>query len=128
MASADWLRSPWMIESLGTIALKYISAYVRMSRLAMQELYFERALCSDEVVAGLRAQPVESVRQIAQSICMLGLPAITLVGPVSTPILQATYDMLVDFGETPTIPVTSNGHSVPLPAQLSANNEHVIRA
>jgi predicted Zn-dependent peptidase len=104
------------------------SAYVRMSRLAMQELYFERALCSDEVVAGLRAQPVESVRQIAQSICMLGLPAITLVGPVSTPILQATYDMLVDFGETPTIPVTSNGHSVPLPAQLSANNEHVIRA
>jgi predicted Zn-dependent peptidase len=75
------------------------SAYVRMSRLGLQELYFERALSSGEVASGLKRQSPEMIRQIAGQTFGSGLPAIALVGPVTEELLQSVGDMLSDFGE-----------------------------
>lgn len=74
------------------------SAYVRMSRLALQELYFGRPVPSQEVVDGLRAQSPEDIQHIAQSTLDTGMPTIAMVGPVSDPLLQAIENMLADFG------------------------------
>lgn len=75
------------------------SAYVRMSRLGLQELYFRRKIFSDEVVNGLKHQSPEMIRQIAQQVFNTGLPTIALVGPVTEKLLQAVGDMLADFGQ-----------------------------
>ncbi len=77
------------------------SAYVRMSRLALQELYFKRIVSGDAVIAGLRLQTPEAIQQIASEICGGKLPTVALVGPVSEPLLQAVGNMLSDFGEPP---------------------------
>jgi predicted Zn-dependent peptidase len=79
------------------------SAYVRMSRLALQEYYFGKLLSSDEVTAGLREQTEESIHQAAQSALAGGLPAIALVGPISEAVLNGVGEMLSQFGETPTL-------------------------
>lgn len=83
------------------------SAYVRMSRLGLQELYFKRTLSSDEVVSGLKHQSPEMMRQIAQQVFNTGLPTIALVGPVTEKMLQAVGQMLVDFGEPAELAFTS---------------------
>lgn len=75
------------------------SAYVRMSRLVLQELYFGRPVPSEEVVAGLRDQSPEAIREVAQQVFSSGLPTIALVGPVSEELLAAVSEMLADFGQ-----------------------------
>jgi len=86
------------------------SAYVRMSRLALQELYFHRDVPSDEVIAGLQNQSYETVRQVGLQLLEAGLPTIALVGPVTSPLLQAVTAMLSDFGGQPqVILVSKNG-------------------
>jgi predicted Zn-dependent peptidase len=75
------------------------SAYVRMSRLALQELYFDRAVPSHEVTEALRTQSPEAVQTVAQETLNAGLPTISLVGAVSEELLQAVGAMLADFGE-----------------------------
>lgn len=79
------------------------SAYVRMSRLALQELYFKDIVSSDQVITGLRSQSPESVQHVAQQTCNAGLPTIALVGPVNESLLESVIAMLTDFGGTPTI-------------------------
>ena len=74
-----------------------------MSRLALQELYFKRALSSHEVTEGLRAQSPQTTRQLAIDTYSAGLPTIALVGPVSDELLQAVGNMLNDFGQTSNI-------------------------
>lgn len=78
------------------------SAYVRMSRLALQEHYFGHAVTSDEVVAGLEAQQLAEVKQVAEQAFNTGMPTIALVGPVSEQISEAVCGMLADFGGPPT--------------------------
>jgi predicted Zn-dependent peptidase len=85
------------------------SAYVRMSRLALQELYFKQIVSSDAVIDGLMKQSTESVRQIARETADSGLPTIALVGPVSEELLQQVGAMLSDFGGTPLLTYASNG-------------------
>lgn len=75
------------------------SAYVRMSRLALQEKYFRRAVPSDEVIAGLSDLQPEEVREVACETFSIGLPTIALVGPVSDKLLKDVETMLSDFGE-----------------------------
>ncbi|MGF1505882.1 MAG: M16 family metallopeptidase [Anaerolineae bacterium] len=77
------------------------SAYVRMSRLALQELYFGRTLPSAEISKGLEAQTPDKVQQAAQQCLQAGLPCIALVGPVNDPMLTEVGGMLTDFGGTP---------------------------
>lgn len=74
------------------------SAYVRMSRRALQEFYFRDPVPSQNVITGLRSQSLEAVQQVAQQTCHVGLPTLALVGPVSDPLLRAVVDMLADFG------------------------------
>jgi predicted Zn-dependent peptidase len=75
------------------------SAYVRMSRLGLQELYFGRPISSDEVTNELQRQSPVMVRQVAQQTFNTGLPTIAMVGPITEDLLQAVGDMLSDFGE-----------------------------
>lgn len=77
------------------------SAYVRMSRLALQEYYFSHAITSDDVTQGLRAQSPKSIQEIAWKMLSEGLPATALVGPVSDELLEAVCAMFADFGEAP---------------------------
>jgi predicted Zn-dependent peptidase len=92
------------------------SAYVRMSRLALQELYFQQAVTSEEVVAGLRSLSLETIRLTAQRVFAAGVPSMALVGPVSEPLLEAVGDMLCDFGGNPTLACAPRG--LPDPATL----------
>ncbi len=85
------------------------SAYVRMSRLALQELYFKQIVSSDAVIDGLQSQPADTVRQIAGEMIDKGLPTIALVGPVSEELLQQVGAMLSDFGGTPLLTYAPNG-------------------
>ncbi len=75
------------------------SAYVRMSRLALQELYFGEAVSSQQVIDDLRAQSPEAIQRAAASVAGAGLPVISLVGPVSQELLAQVSAMLSDFGE-----------------------------
>lgn len=75
------------------------SAYVRMSRLALQEFYFKKPISSDEVTKALRIQSPEAIQQVAQETFMTGLPAAALVGPVSEELLAAAGELFTDFGE-----------------------------
>jgi len=75
------------------------SAYVRMSRLGLQELYFGRPISSTEVTDELKRQSPEMVRQVAQQTFNTGLPTIAMVGPITEQLLQAVGEMLSDFGE-----------------------------
>jgi predicted Zn-dependent peptidase len=79
------------------------SAYVRMSRLALQELYFKGIVPGEKVIAGLRLQSPETIQKIACELCSRQLPTVALVGPVSEQLLQGVRDMLGDFGEPPTM-------------------------
>lgn len=79
------------------------SVYVRMSRLALQELYFHQAIASDKVIAGLKGQSPEAIRQAAIETFAAGLPTLALVGPVSEELLNAIGKMLSDFGAPPTL-------------------------
>lgn len=79
------------------------SAYVRMSRLALQELYFNQPVPSQDVIAGLNHQSPDAIRAVARQVLEHGLPAIALVGPVTEPVLDAVGSMLADFGEPPTL-------------------------
>jgi predicted Zn-dependent peptidase len=92
------------------------SAYVRMSRLALQELYFRRAVPSDEVIAGLRSQSAEGVQQAAIAAFSAGLPTIALTGPITEDLLQAVGGMLADFGGQPTLELVSEEAPVSHPA------------
>ncbi|HEX3049906.1 MAG TPA: pitrilysin family protein [Aggregatilineaceae bacterium] len=83
------------------------SAYVRMSRLVMQELYFRRILPSEEIISGLREQSLAALHEVTQSLCATGLPTMALVGPLSEELVNAVGNMLSDFGEAPTIRLTS---------------------
>ena len=93
------------------------SAYVRMSRLSLQELYFGRAVGSEEVIEALQAQSPEMMRQIASETYGAGLPTIALTGPVTDEILQATSDMLHDFG-TPSEVAFTPEHTITTPQAL----------
>jgi predicted Zn-dependent peptidase len=77
------------------------SAYVRMSRLALQEGYFRTPLTTETIVAGLQAQTLDDVQIIAQELLSSGLPTVALVGPVVSELLEAVGSMLADFGEPP---------------------------
>ncbi len=79
------------------------SAYVRMSRLALQELYFDGALDSVRVIKGLKLQSLEAIQFIAQKVCEIGLPTISLVGPIDDQLIAQMESMLRDFGGEPTI-------------------------
>jgi predicted Zn-dependent peptidase len=83
------------------------SPYVRMSRLALQELYFRDIVPSEQVITGLRSQPVEAIQQVARTIFQAGLPTIALVGPISEELLSLVGDMLTDFGESPVLTFAS---------------------
>lgn len=74
------------------------SAYVRMSRLGLQELYFHEPVLSEDVSAQLKAQSPEAVQALASGLFMGGLPTITLVGPVDDAMLAEVKNMLSDFG------------------------------
>jgi predicted Zn-dependent peptidase len=88
------------------------SAYVRMSRLALQEQYFRQTVPSDEVIAGLSGLRSEEVQQVALEIFSAGLPTIALVGPVSDKLLSDVETMLSDFGEPSSVTFTGeNGQS-----------------
>lgn len=77
------------------------SAYVRMSRLALQELYFKQAVSSDHITAGLRGQSLASIQHVARQLCQMSIPTIALVGPVSEILLEDVGEMLTEFGGTP---------------------------
>ena len=79
------------------------SAYVRMSRLALQELYFKGALESERVIKGLKLQSLEAIQEIAQKVCELGIPTISLVGSIDEMLIENLRSMLNDFGGDPTI-------------------------
>jgi predicted Zn-dependent peptidase len=90
------------------------SAYVRMSRLALQEHYFRRAITSDEVVQGLRTQSSDAIQKVASSTFAAGLPVAALVGPVTEDLLVMISEMFADFGETPELHVVSNEVALPV--------------
>ncbi|MBN1429421.1 MAG: insulinase family protein [Anaerolineae bacterium] len=92
------------------------SAYVRMSRLGLQELYFRRAIASTEVVDALKQQSPETIRQVAQQTFKTGLPTIAMVGPVTEELLQAVGEMLSDFGEPATLSFASKLAGTPMSA------------
>jgi predicted Zn-dependent peptidase len=77
------------------------SAYVRMSRLALQEFYFQHDVNSDEVVNGLRQQSPEMIQQVAAATFASGLPVAALVGPVTEALLATVGEMFADFGDVP---------------------------
>jgi predicted Zn-dependent peptidase len=90
------------------------SAYVRMSRLALQEHYFRRAITSDEVVQGLRTQSSDAIQKVASSTFAAGLPVAALVGPVTDDLLVMISEMFADFGDTPELHVVSNEVALPV--------------
>ena len=100
------------------------SAYVRMSRLALQELYFNQIIPSDEVIQELENQSANSVQEIATQLANGELPTIALVGPVGEELLQQVGMMLSDFGGTPTLAYSSNGRQ---PTAMQAAGEQVIQ-
>jgi predicted Zn-dependent peptidase len=77
------------------------SAYVRMSRLALQELYFRHPISSKEVITALRAQSPESIQEVSNSVCSCGIPTMGLVGAIDEARLVQVQTMLRDFGGTP---------------------------
>ena len=86
------------------------SAYVRMSRLALQDQYFRRPISSDDVIAGLRAQSPDSIQQVSNTVCGYGIPTMALVGSIDDTSLAQVATMLEDLGGTPTVQlVNSNG-------------------
>lgn len=79
------------------------SPYVRMSRLGLQELYFRKALSSDDIIENLRSQTPDDVPRLAAQVLANGLPTIAMTGPIDEPMLQAAESMLTDFGQKPVI-------------------------
>jgi predicted Zn-dependent peptidase len=79
------------------------SAYVRMSRLGLQELYFGRALASSDIIDSLRQQTPEQVQEVANHLLDVGVPTIALVGPVTEELLKEVESMIVEFGGKPTV-------------------------
>lgn len=75
------------------------SPYVRMSRLALQELYFKDIVSSDHIIDGLQDQSIDTIAQVAQPACLGGLPSLALVGPVTEDLLAGVGAMLADFGD-----------------------------
>lgn len=75
------------------------SAYVRMSRLGLQELYFRKPILSAEVSEQLRALAPDAIQAAARQMLAAGLPSIALVGPVEPDRLEALRTMLSDFGD-----------------------------
>lgn len=102
------------------------SAYVRMSRLGLQEFYFGHVVSSDDVAQGLRNQSPESIQAIAQKILADGLPATALVGPVSDELLKAVCAMFADFGETPRLIFPPEGQAST--ATLHSNGRGIAEA
>jgi predicted Zn-dependent peptidase len=96
------------------------SAYVRMSRLALQELYFKRIVTGEKVIAGLRLQSPEAIQRIARDLCGGELPTVALVGSVSEQLLQVVGNMLGDFGEPPKMIVATR------PAREDAELESAV--
>jgi hypothetical protein len=94
------------------------SAYVRMSRLALQELYFNNIVTSDEVVNGLHQLTTDDVQSVAQSLLNAGLPTITLVGPVSQELLTNVGEMLGDLGTLHSIGFVSADTLIPPVSKL----------
>jgi predicted Zn-dependent peptidase len=94
------------------------SAYVRMSRLAMQELYFNRVLSTNEISKGLKAQGPPDIQAIAEECFNSGLPGIGLVGPISETLLNQVSNMLADFGEAPQVAFATNGASALKPTSV----------
>ncbi|NDJ75113.1 MAG: hypothetical protein GYB65_02550, partial [Chloroflexi bacterium] len=88
------------------------SAYVRMSRLALQELYFRRPIPSAKVIAGLRVQTPESIQQVSNAVCASGIPTMALVGPVDEARLMQLGAMLQDLGGTPTLRLVKTEETV----------------
>ena len=99
------------------------SAYVRMSRLALQELYFHRDISSDEVIAGLRSQSYETVQRAGLQLLEAGLPTIALVGPISSELLQAVTAMLSDFGEQPEVIFASDSSTIEIAARVPVTGD-----
>lgn len=89
------------------------SAYVRMTRLALQEHYFRRVISSDQVVSSLKSQTLEAVQCVAQELLAQGLPTIAMVGPVSEGLLETIGQMLSDFGGTPQLDYVAERVVVP---------------
>ncbi|MBN1121063.1 MAG: insulinase family protein [Anaerolineae bacterium] len=100
------------------------SAYVRMSRLALQELYFKQIVPSDAVIHELQHQSADSAQKIAMQLASGDLPTIALVGPIGEGLLQQVGMMLSDFGGTPTLAYSSNGRQ---PAAVQAASEQAIQ-
>ncbi len=102
------------------------SAYVRMSRLALQEFYFGHAISSDDVAQGLRNQSPESIQAIAEKTLATGLPATALAGPVSDELLEAVCAMFADFGEAPRL--ISPHESQPVSVTPHSNGRKIAEA
>jgi len=79
------------------------SAYVRMSRLGLQELYFGSPLASSSIIDSLRQQTPEQVQGVANQLLEIGVPTMALVGPVTDELLQQVESMMVEFGGKPTV-------------------------
>jgi len=100
------------VQSL--ISQHYVSGdspYVRMSRLALQEMYFQETVPSDAIATGLRSQTPNKIKQTAIKVLESGLPVISLTGPVSEELLQAVGSMLTDFGDAPPELVYGQGNT-----------------
>lgn len=79
------------------------SPYVRMSRLGLQELYFQKAVSSDEIINHLSNQTPDDIPILASQLLQTGLPTIAMVGPVDEEMLKTVETLLVDFGGKPII-------------------------
>jgi predicted Zn-dependent peptidase len=88
------------------------SAYVRMSRLGLQELYFQEPVLSEEVSRGLKTQSPETVRTLALQLFSGSLPTIALVGPVTDSLLAQVEAMLSDFGHVDRVGTVGAGSLV----------------
>lgn len=92
------------------------SPYVRMSRLGLQELYFQKALSSDEIIEQLGNQTPEDMPRLAGQLLESGLPTIALVGPIDEGLLKIVETLLTDFGGKPVIRFEPRRPEMMLPA------------
>ena len=74
------------------------SAYVRMSRLAMQELYFKAPIHAEDVVTGISAPSIEDVQEVARSVLNSGFPTIILIGAVESTMFNQIKELFASMG------------------------------
>ena len=91
---------------------------MRMSRLALQDLYFRHPISSEEVIAALRAQSPESIQQVSNTLCTSGIPTMGLVGPIDEAGLARVQAMLSDLGGTPTLRMVNSNEVAQEHAEL----------